>query len=254
MDAYEQGLEAIAKIEDAELKANLETSFKTLNQDKGKAKGDITKIKLENEDLKNKFKDSEGNASKYKDVMRVFSEAGIKAEDAAKLAEKLKVDKTKEDENAELKRLLEEKDAKVKKFESKEELSQFKSKMDPILDKALEELKDKDGNKIKLAKSFINREELYKSLDLNSDVLVNDRLTKVLEAAVMDQQKFFNDNGVDFSKDVHKVNPKGDNHFGGNPGIDLNKINENSVKAGGSIDVIAQGMAAIRAAREKEKG
>ena len=254
MSAYEQGLEAISKIEDAELKANLESTLKALNQDAGKAKGDITKIKLRNEELEGLVKETSTKASEWKEVMKVFADNGVDAVKAAKLAEDLKIAKSKEDENAELKRLLKEKDNKVKTYEEKQRFQEFKSKMDPILQKALSEFKDKDGNSIKIALDFIDQEALYKDLDLDSEVLVNDRLNKVLEAGFNKQQKFFENNGVDFARDVHGVRTGGDRHFSGNKGIDLNKINEFSVKAGGDIESVTQAMAAIRAARQKEKG
>ena len=227
METYEEALATIEKLEDAELKGKLTTVLQSMNQEKGKAKGDISKLKA---DFEAKLNDANGKVSTYKETAKILADAGIDAKNANELLSKLNVNKTQNDELEEAKRLLEEKDSKLKSFEREREQNLFKAKVTPLLQKALETYKDSKGNLVKISPDFIDQEELNKPLDLENEPMVNDRLNKVLEAAAVKQNAWFERNSDIFGKNIHKVPTGGDKHFSGNPGIDLTKIAEAAQK------------------------
>lgn len=228
METFEEALAVVEKLEDAELKGKLTTVLKDMNIEKAKAKGDISKLKAE---FQTQLEDANGKVSKYKDVAKILSDAGIDAKNANEVLAKLNVQKTQDDELAEAKRLLKEKDEKLNTFETERQKNLFKAKMNPLLEKALENYKNDKGEVVKISPDFIDQEALNKPLDLENEPLVTDRLNKVLEAAAVKQNAWFERNSGIFGKNMHKVPTGGDKHFSGNKGIDLTKIAEAAMKS-----------------------
>jgi len=249
----EEALIALNKLpeEQTELKTGLETLIKSLNQEKGKAKSDITKVKLDKESIESELGKYKEKVSTYSDLMKTLSDAGIDAKNADKLAQKLNIDKTKDDELSDYKRLLNEATTELTTLRTEKDANVFQSKLNPTLDKALSEFKDGDGNLVRIAERFLNKEELYKPLDLENETMVNDRIKRVLEAAHAEQKSVLDD--ISLPRGVHQTQI-GDKHFSSPKGIAVEKIIETVREQKGSKESIVQGIAAIRAVAEKSKG
>ena len=231
-------------------------AVKGLNQDKGKASADILGFKKKIADLEKAANAADDKGSEYKEVAEALAKAGIDAKNADELLEKLNIKKSVEDENTILKDKLKELGEKVTGFETKEQVAARQEKVKPLFDTALAEFikakQEKDIN-YKLTDAFVDKENLFKEVDIDNDTLRNDHFSKVLQEADTKQQTFMKEYGMGYTGNVHK---QGDTHghYGNESGI--NKVASEAIsdvrKAGGSMESAVSGMAQLHAA-QKEK-
>jgi len=245
MSLLDNFLTALDKIpeEQAETKTVLKELFQNLNKERGEALTDLNTYKGEATELKQKTGELEKNQASYKTLVDTLKAMNVSIEDADKVAEQLKIKKTDEDKMSQLTEIAEKAQNELKEANDKLRNIEIKDKMEPRLEKAINEFKDKDGNPIKLVKEFIDDKALYNSsLDLDNDVLVNDTITKALSKGYENQVAFAEKTGAIFDdKTVHKVPTDGEGHFnkeGNRP--DLTQAFKTVREEGGSLDAVAR--------------
>ncbi len=251
--SFEKILENLEKMpeDQKELKDGLVVLIKGLNQEKGSALSDLSRFKETNKELLDKTKDLEkGNAS-YTELLTLLGKQGIEAKEAEKILKSLKVDKTAADELEALKKITKDQETKLKGYNEVAAKQKIKDALNPKIDVAIKQFKDKDGREYFLSRKFLNEEEVFKEIDVTSDVLVNDRITKGLTDAHEKQEKFKEDTGMDFTRKVHKVDVDGDRHYSDNGGkLDGEKLMKNIRDEHGSLDSVTRGIAEFRQSNE----
>jgi len=203
-----------------DLKEQLTTMFKTVNKDKGEALSDLNGLKDKNKELSNTNGQLQQNQTTYQTLTKLMKDMNIDVENADKFAEQLNIQKTDTDKFTQLEDIAKQAQEKNKELEGQLRSVKIKDTIEPLLKTALDEFKDKDGNPYKLVDKFIDKKELYNpKLDLESDVLVQDAITKVLLKGQTEQDNFIAETGAVFDeKKVHDVNVNGERHFNNNGG------------------------------------
>ena len=222
----------------------IKEATQSINQEGGKAKADILDFKKQINDMTDQNKTLEGSVSTYQDFMKSMKDAGIDTVEADKLAKKLKLQKSQDDEIKQLTDLLKEKGAKLKEFETKAQQEAVMAKIEPIFEKARKEFKDKDGKEISIHDEFINKEDLYSNMDIKNEVLVTDKISKALDAAFVKQSEM---SKLLLGDKTHlpEVHTDGNRHFSGQQVFDINKSREVMRKALGNTDVVAEQIAQL---------
>ena len=252
MSVFEDIIAKLEKLPDEhkDVATGIKDLAQLLNQDRGKALTDLEAVKGKNKEL-------QGFQSSYSELMAALSAAGVETKNAKEVAEKLKVKKTDDEASAELQRVLKETDKQLKEALAKNARFEMASTLKPSLEKAIKEWKDKDGNPKTIADKFIEqfKDELYKPLDLTSEVMVNERITTVLKGAEQAQDTLLSELGqagiIGKEHTVHKVDTGG-GHFAGNQNPDSAAVFEKVRTSGGSIDSVAEGIALVRAQQKQE--
>jgi len=251
LDKYLTEIDKLPK-ELGDLKEQLTVMFKTVNKDKGEALSDLNTLKEKNKNLEGANGQLQKNQTNFQTLTKTLKEMNIDLENADKLAEQLNIQKTETDKLTQLEDIAKQAQEKNKELENQLRSVKIKDTIEPLLKTALDELKDKDGNPYKLVYKFIDTKELYNpKLDLESEVLVNDAITKVLLKGQTEQDKFIAETGAVFDeKKVHEVNVNGERHFNNNGGKpELSALEKQMKDSGGSFDSVG---AYLDAAYQKE--
>lgn len=237
--AIEQLVELLKGLPDGtsdDTKKALKDLFQDMTKEAGKAKTDLEQYKKGDTEYKKLYKKFQDNGLKPEQIDEVLADMGVKKS----LADELEV----------FKRLASEKEKEAK--ETSKQLREFKVEMTmkEKVKQALVDFKDKDGKPYKLVEDFIDNKVLIKDLDVESDVLVQDRLNKVLTDAYQKQEAFMKKTGATFGgQTVHTV-PTGDGSFGSGKALDLGQLKTTMNKAGNTIDGAARALElAMQAAR-----
>lgn len=236
MDLMEELVASLGKLPDGtsdDLKANIKTLFQQVNQKAGKAATDLETYKK--------------GASDYSKLSKKLKDAGLDEGQLETVAEELGIKKTLQDELAIKEASTRELNKKVKELEG----TLFSMKMENTLGvkvtDAAKAYKTPDGKTVKLSDRFIDKKELYKPLDLESDVLVQDRIDRTLKAAYESQAAFMKEIGSEFpGAQVHKVNV-GEGNMGSGKVFDETAVVTSLKGANGDKE------AAIRALSEYER-
>lgn len=228
MDLMEQLVGLMGKLPDGtpdEFKNELKGLFQKVNVDAGKAKTDLESYKK--------------GDSQYKTLSKKLKEVNLTEDQLDDIANQLGYKKTLEDEHAILQAAY--KESLKKNKENETAIKQ--SKMESILGRKFEEVakayKTPDGKTVKLADDFLDKKELYKDLDLDSELLVQDRIQKIAAATYDKQATFMQKLGVNWEGvPVHKVNV-GDGNFGSGKALDHSAVKAVIEKSQGSADAAA---------------
>ena len=248
-------LELVNKVDNKEIKDALVEKFKVHNQEKGKALSDLNEYKAQYDILKGENSNLKKSKSTYEEIANELAKAGIDASNADKLLQKLNVQKTAEDEVNILKKTLNDLTEKTKKYEAQERLNQIKSVLDVKLGDAKKEFKDKDGKTYPILDRFIPKDKLYEPIDTNVEALVSDRITKALQIAYNEQEKFKQETGMDIVKPVHNVDTGNTGHFSKTDGINTNtnSILAEFASSQRNIDSATIALAKLAAQKQLEK-
>ena len=215
--SLENFLSALDKLpeEQKDLKGELKTLYQKVNKEKGEALTDLTTIKEKNNELKSKTDRLEKSATDFETLTAALKKLNIDMSNADKLAEQLQIEKTDQDKIKQLEAIAKEAQDKLKDAETKLRNIDVEKKLQPKLEEAIKNFKDKDGNAYKLSNHFIDKQELLESnLDLDSEVLVNDAITKALNKGYEKQVNFQKETGfVLDEKQIHDVNTGDTRHF-----------------------------------------
>lgn len=211
-----------------ETKSAIKSLFQEMTKEAGKAKSDLEQYKKgdgEYKKLYNKFKENGYTPDQIDDIL---GEMGVKKT----LAEELEV----------FKRIAADNEKKAK--ESEKALNAFKVEltMKEKVKAALTDFKDKDGKPYKLVEEFIDEKALTKDIDVSSDVLVQDRLSKVLADAYQKQEAFMKKTGASFGAQTTHTVPTGDGQFGSGKALDLTQIRKTMNDGGNGIDAAARAL------------
>lgn len=231
MDLMEQLMESLGKLPDGttdETKNLIKGLFQKVNVEAGKAKTDLETFKK--------------GDTEYKKLTKKFKDAGIDESQFDNLAEELGVKKTLQDEVMIYKAKMAE-DAKAIKEKDKALMTM---KMESVLGKKVDEQKSAyttpEGKQVKISEKFIDKTELYKQLDLESEVMVQDRIQKVMKTAYENQSAFMKELGVNFEgQPVHTV-PTGESKFGSGKALDTASVKAVLDKRNGSLEAAAQAL------------
>ena len=248
---YEDILALLKKLP-AEQKDNVEgiTSLvKALNQERGKALSDVNDLKTQFSVVKEENEKFKGDALTYQELMDKLAKSGVEAKDAEAIAQKLKVEKTKDDELVIAKKLLDDATKKNKQYEAEEQKQKIKQALEGKLTEAIKGFKDKDGNEVKLMQDFIDKEALYSKIDLESEPLVNERIRTELQKAFDKQAAMLNSMAEQkIIPEAHKVDTTGSKHFNdGKSEFDMKESRDTINKAGGTPDAVAMEIAKYEA-------
>lgn len=237
--------------EHKDLKTQIETKIKELNGERGKALSDLNGFKEQLSTIKNEKDNLEKQNMTFAQLSKALADSGFKDGDITKMAEKLQVQKSQEDELAEMKRILDEQTKKIKEYEKINSERQLKDALVPKLKEAMAEFKDKDGNKVPLVDDFVPYDDLLKPIDVENETLLQDRLTKVLEKAYTKQIDFQKRNNMVISgSEVHDV-PSGDGHYRTDGALNVEKIVKTVTDGKGSLDSASAAIAALRQTEKK---
>lgn len=186
-----------------EQKDALSNPVKAINKEKGIMGSDLITVKNELEGANKK------NLS-YKEVTQALAKAGIDANNASALAEKLGVEKSHEDEKNEFKNIIKERDTELEKLRADARLVSLEMKLGPQFETAVENFKDTDGNKITLLPDSLAevKAELYKGIkEGDDDVIINERINKALLQAKSNGDEMLKRNGLmTENNSTHQVN------------------------------------------------
>lgn len=231
MALMEQLIEALNKLPEGsdDLKTSIKGIFQAVNQEAGKAKTDLESYKK--------------GDSEYKKLQKKFKDAGFTEDQFEELAEERGVRKTIQDELEIQQSLYKEALKQKRDLEAQVKLN----KMENVVGRKAEELakayKTADGKTVKISERFIDKKELFKDIDLESDLIVQDRVQRVMNAAFESQSAFMKELGIDFQgQPVHKV-PVGESILGsGKVLVDTALVKSVLDTNHGSIDAAAQAL------------
>jgi vacuolar-type H+-ATPase subunit I/STV1 len=210
--------------------------FQDVTKEAGKAKTDLEQYKT--------------GATEYKKLYKKFQDNGLKPEQIDEVLADMGVKKSLSDELEVMKRIATEKEKEAKDYQKQLNAFKVETTMSEKVKAAMNEFKDSEGKPQKVLEKFINKKELFKDIDLESPVLVQDRISKVLTAAYQEQVAFMKDLGVEFgAKTTHTV-PVGDGQFGSGKALDLGQLKKTMNEGGNNIDAAARALQlAMNAAR-----
>jgi hypothetical protein len=228
MDPMEQ-LMALLKSHEGlpdDAKSGIKNLFQEVTKKAGKAATDMETYKK--------------GHTEYQKLIKKLEAADIDPDRFDSIAEELGVKKTLQDE-VELYKL-QNKDLATKFKEAEKRMNRLT--LENTLGRKVEELSKAyttaDGKKVKIAEKFINKDELYKAIDVTNDVLVQDRIKRVLDTAFTDQVNFIKDLGLPEGVPLHGV-PQGEGAPGSNKGyVDPNQVRGIMSQYNGSLDAAAQ--------------
>ena len=234
--------------EQGELKTALSTLVKGLNTEKGTALSDLNIIKGKNIELTSQTGELQKSKVNYDTMLSALKKINIDigdAKNADELAKLLNIEKSESDKITSLESIIGEKDDLLKTVQSELRGFKVREKVQPKFDEAIKEFKDKDDNPYALQPLFIEKhaKALYEDpkLDFDSEPLLNDAITKVLQQVHTDQLAFVKATGAIFDpKLVHDVNIDGDKHHQQGASPDLTAQEKKITDSKGSIDACAE--------------
>jgi len=250
-EAYDKMKGLIAKIEDADTKASLDSFLAELNKEKGVALSDLTKQK----EIVNKSKQ---DVMTLTEIAKAMKEAGVEVKSNEQMIELAKNFGSKVDEtetNKALNAEIADREAKLKEMEAKLHEIDVERKMTPLLDNARKEFKDADGKQIYLIDDFIDNKSLL-GVDTSQEVLVNKAINDTLAKAQSDTEAFLKRNNLDRSgEETHSL---GNQDTGitsrSQQGITQEALNKDWDREGATrgVDQVAQQIAAMRESRTEQ--
>lgn len=211
-----------------EAKTQIKNLFQETTKEAGKAKSDLEQ-----------YKDGDG---KYKKLFKKFQDNGYTPDQADEMIAGMGVKKSLEEELEVFKRIALDNEKKAKDSEKALNLFKVEITMKEKVRTAVAEFKDKDGKPYKLVEDFIDDKALIKDIDVTSDVLVTDRLNKVLTDAYQKQEAFMKKTGATFAGQTTHTVPVGDGSFGTGKALDLGQLKTTMNKAGNTIDGAAMAL------------
>lgn len=240
MDLMEQLVAALAKLPEGtsdEVKSGIKSLFQDVSKKAGKASTDLETYKKGHTD--------------YQKLTRRLEEMGISEDKFDEMANEMGVKKTLQDE------------LEIYKAQNKDLATKYKdiektltrTKMETILgskvNEAAKAYTTAEGKKIAVLEDFIDKTELFKPLDLENDVLVQDRVKRVLDTAFTNQSNLMKKLGVD-AVQLHPVKT-GEAQVGSNIGaVDTNQIRGIMKDSGGNnLDAVAQALTMYENAAKK---
>ncbi len=238
MDLMEQLLAELGKLPEGtadEVKSGIKDLFQTVSKKAGKASTDLETYKK--------------GATEYQKLTKRLNELGIDAEDFDKIADEMGVKKTLQDELEVTKIGNRDLMSKVKELEK----TLTRTKMETVLGSKVAEAskayQTQDGKKIAILEDFIDKGELFKAIDLDNDVLVQDRIKRVLDTAFTTQSNIMKKLGAD-GVNLHKI-PEGEGSVGSTIGVvDTNQVRGIMSKSNGSLDAAAQALTMYDSAKK----
>lgn len=232
MDLMEQLIENLGKLPDGtpdDVKTGIKSLFQQVNQKAGKAATDLESYKT--------------GALSYQKLKKKLAEANLDESQLDTIADQLGVTKTLEDELAFKEITNKELNKKVKELNEQLVTMKMEGKLGSKVSDLAKAYKTPDGKTVKLSDRFIDKKELYKPIDLEQDVLVQDRIDRVLKAAYESQSAFMKEVGMEFpsGQPLHKV-PLGDGNFGSGKALDEGAVIAVLKGASGSQEAAARAL------------
>lgn len=219
-----------------ETKTAIKALFQEVTKEAGKAKSDLEQ-----------YKDGDG---KYKKLYKKFQDNGYTPDQIDEILSEMGVKKSQGEELEVYKRLASDYEKKVKDSEKALNLFKVEVTMKEKIKQAVADFKDKDGKPYKLVEDFINEKELTKDIDITSDVLVQDRLNKILTDAYQKQEAFMKKTGATFGGQTTHTVPIGDGQFGSGKALDLAQVRKTMNEGGNDVNAAARALQlAMEAAR-----
>lgn len=227
MDLMEQLMALLGKdgIPD-DSKKDIKALFQTMTVEAGKAKTDLESYKKGDSD--------------YKKLKNKLAEQGLTEDQLDSIAEQLGVKKTLQDEHGILKAVADASAKALKDANNKIERMNMENILGRKIEQVAQAYKTPDGKTVKISERFIDKNELFKKLDLESELLVQDRISKVMATAFENQTAFMKEVGMD-GIPVHQVKV-GEVAFGSGKALDTATIAAVVKQNKGSLDGAAQAL------------
>lgn len=211
-----------------ETKGAIKSLFQEMTKEAGKAKSDLEQ-----------YKDGDG---KYKKLYKKFQDNGYSPEQIDEILTEMNVKKSQADELDVFKRLATDYEKKAKDAEKALNAFKVELTMKEKVKAAITDFKDKDGRPYKLVEDFIDEKALVKDIDVTSDVLVQDRLNKILADAYQKQEAFMKKTGATFGAQTTHTVPLGDGQFGSGKALDLGQLKKTMNEGGNSLEAAARAL------------
>jgi hypothetical protein len=229
MDIMEQLVELLGKLPEGtpdEVKTGVKGLFQKVSVEAGKAKTDLEGYKK--------------GDSQYKKLQKQFKDSGLDEEQIDLIAEKLGYAKTLEDEHAIVQATLKETVKAKKDLENSIKVMKLETVLGGKVQEVAKAYKTPEGQTIKISERFIDKKELYKDIDLNSEVLVQDRIQNVMKSAFENQSAFIKELEMEGTP-VHTVNV-GQSTFGSGKALDTAAVVSVIKQSKGSLDGAAHAL------------
>lgn len=226
MATMEQLMELFGKLPDGttdEFKNGVKKLFQEFSTEAGKAKSDLESYKK--------------GDSEYKKLKKKLEDSGLSADQLDTVAEQLGYKKTLEDEYAIQNATMKELQKKLKEAERDLKYTKIESTLGGKAKEAMTNFKTENGQVVKISERFLDKKELFKDIDLNSELLVTERINQVVKTAYENQSAFLKEIGQDGTP-VHKVN-LGESQFGSGKALDVGVIKNTLKTNNGSLDAAA---------------
>lgn len=239
MDLMEQLMAELGKLPDGtsdEIKSGIKDLFSTVSKKAGKASTDLETYKKGHTD--------------YQKMVKRLTENGVDPENFDTFADELGIKKTLQDEIEIYKLQNKELGGKVKEMEKAQNRMKMENVLNTKVADAAKAYKTQDGKTVNILEDFIDKTELFKPLDLENDVLVQDRVKRVLDTAFTNQSVIAKKLGADLVA-LHKV-PQGDGGTVSTAGVvEVSQIRGIMEKSGGTLDAVAQALTLYENAAKK---
>lgn len=178
--------EALAKIQDENLRKELEEGIKPLVIENGKRGQALIERDEQIKQLTKAVRENSNHS--YTELFNEFKKVGMDVKDIPKFLEKLKVEKTAEDEKQILAQRL--KELEKERDEANKKLNVFSNKetLNKLIPEVLPEFKDASGKPVDIKKEFIKVDSLAEVLSTDPTV-AKEQVKKALTEALTEQER-----------------------------------------------------------------
>ena len=249
MSDYEDTQALINSIDglDEEKKTSLLGLLKNMNTESAKKGLDLIKVKSE-------LDKSSQNEGAYKKFVDALAKQGVKAEEADKLAEKVGILKTHDDDMNTLKQILKESQAKEKESTDRLNGILLDASLGPKFEEAVKDFKDKEGNAVNFLPITLERARAgIEGITTQTDeAVINDKIYKALQTAQVNQETFMKENGLTVANSTtHKVGEVNQTGSGSGAVLQGNDIRQVMLDNGQDTNSAAMAIAAARNAQQQ---
>lgn len=207
---FEEMLEGVT---DETLKGKLKEEYSRVNREKGEHGRKL----IEKDTEINTLKSEKKQQTEWQTAFNLLKSEGVEVKDIPGILEKMKVQKTTEDENKILSGLYKAEADKAKALEKQVRDFQVRTAVDSVFDEVRKNFKNDKGEVLTVLPSLIDKAKLYADIsDPTNKVLLEQRAKEVLTEGLQKQEAFKAELGFQGATTVKvlegSLNPGGENN------------------------------------------
>lgn len=176
--------ELLEKITDPDLKKQLDDEFTSVSTRAGEHGRKLIEKDGEIKTLKDKL----GESTSYAEAFQVLKKHGVDAKDIPAMLEKMKMNKTLEDDVFVLSQSNKEKDTELADLRKFKKTVEVRTAVGKFLAEEKANFKDEAGKQINVLDRFISEEKLFADIDVSNEVLIRERVKSVLKDGLQAQE------------------------------------------------------------------